>query len=364
MSIGSTIKSLRRSKNLTQEDLAEYLGISSKAISQWECDRTTPDISQLPALCNFFDITSDKLLGIDIIQKTTERDRLLDEGSRLAKNGYKKEAFEIFHKAIRQFPGDYIVMAYIIEWSCYSDYNEKLKEECKHYCNLILENCNDDFIRHSATYYLCDSYAENGDMEKAMEMAFKMPIMCQSREFMLAKIYNGTEGIKYKQDLTFDLVQFLSRRISCNYKLDSGKYLYSEDEIAALRDKIVAFLALMFENGDYGFYEGLLSETHCDQALFYASQKDKSLAFYHLEKATDHAIRFMEFMQKDQYIHSSLLFREMTENSIGVSFSDSDNDAMKILNCLDRQEFEFVKDHPVIQRLKERLIPYAGRNEY
>ncbi|MBQ9130605.1 MAG: helix-turn-helix transcriptional regulator, partial [Clostridia bacterium] len=54
MSIGSTIKRLRREKDLTQEQLAEYLGITSRAISQWECDRTAPDISQLPTLCHIF----------------------------------------------------------------------------------------------------------------------------------------------------------------------------------------------------------------------------------------------------------------------------------------------------------------------
>ena len=69
MSIGSIIKGLRREKNITQEQLAEYLGITSRAISQWECDRTAPDISQIPALCHIFDVSADALLGIDIEKK-------------------------------------------------------------------------------------------------------------------------------------------------------------------------------------------------------------------------------------------------------------------------------------------------------
>ena len=44
MSIGSTIKKLRRERNMTQEQLAECLGITANAVSQWECDRTAPDI--------------------------------------------------------------------------------------------------------------------------------------------------------------------------------------------------------------------------------------------------------------------------------------------------------------------------------
>ncbi len=38
MSIGTTIKKLRKEKDFTQEQLAEYLGISAQAISQWECE--------------------------------------------------------------------------------------------------------------------------------------------------------------------------------------------------------------------------------------------------------------------------------------------------------------------------------------
>ena len=38
MSIGKTIKKLRRERDITQEQLAAYLGITSRAVSQWECD--------------------------------------------------------------------------------------------------------------------------------------------------------------------------------------------------------------------------------------------------------------------------------------------------------------------------------------
>ena len=38
MSIGTTIKKLRRDRNITQEQLAELLGVSTNAVSQWECE--------------------------------------------------------------------------------------------------------------------------------------------------------------------------------------------------------------------------------------------------------------------------------------------------------------------------------------
>ena len=52
MTIGMTIRQLRQEQDITQEQLADALGITSLAVSQWECDRTAPDISQLPALAN------------------------------------------------------------------------------------------------------------------------------------------------------------------------------------------------------------------------------------------------------------------------------------------------------------------------
>ena len=56
-----TIKHLRQEQDITQEQLADALGITSRAVSQWETDRTAPDISQLPALANFFAVTTDSV---------------------------------------------------------------------------------------------------------------------------------------------------------------------------------------------------------------------------------------------------------------------------------------------------------------
>ena len=50
MSIGSPIKKLRHEHDMTQERLAEFLNMTPAAISAWECDRNSPDISQIPLL--------------------------------------------------------------------------------------------------------------------------------------------------------------------------------------------------------------------------------------------------------------------------------------------------------------------------
>lgn len=61
-SIGNRIGRLRRQAGMTQEALAEKLGVSSQAVSKWENDLSCPDISLLPELARVLGCTTDELL--------------------------------------------------------------------------------------------------------------------------------------------------------------------------------------------------------------------------------------------------------------------------------------------------------------
>lgn len=65
--IGSFIKDVRKEKGLTQEQLAEKLGVSQKSISRWETGKTMPDYSLLPGICEALDINVAELLGAERI---------------------------------------------------------------------------------------------------------------------------------------------------------------------------------------------------------------------------------------------------------------------------------------------------------
>ncbi|MDE6675779.1 MAG: helix-turn-helix domain-containing protein, partial [Acetatifactor sp.] len=64
MDIGKQIKALRLAKEVKQEELAEYLGVSSQAVSKWETGASVPDIALLPNLAVFFGVTIDELFQI------------------------------------------------------------------------------------------------------------------------------------------------------------------------------------------------------------------------------------------------------------------------------------------------------------
>lgn len=64
--IGKVIQRLRKERNLTQEQLAKFIGVSTPAVSKWESGNSYPDIELLPLLADFFNVSIDKLLNYKI----------------------------------------------------------------------------------------------------------------------------------------------------------------------------------------------------------------------------------------------------------------------------------------------------------
>ena len=62
------LKKYRIKKNLTQEEVAEYLGITAQSVSKWERGESYPDITFLPPLANIFETSVDLLIGMDTIR--------------------------------------------------------------------------------------------------------------------------------------------------------------------------------------------------------------------------------------------------------------------------------------------------------
>lgn len=67
MELGKKIQELRKSKNMTQEQLAQALFVSRTAISKWESNRGYPSIDSLKALSSFFEISLDDLLSTETV---------------------------------------------------------------------------------------------------------------------------------------------------------------------------------------------------------------------------------------------------------------------------------------------------------
>lgn len=81
MDLGNSLYSARKKKGLSQEDVAEHLGVSRQTISKWETGETLPDIRQSKRLAVLYGLTLDELIDFDVdlneIQETI--DRISDE---------------------------------------------------------------------------------------------------------------------------------------------------------------------------------------------------------------------------------------------------------------------------------------------
>lgn len=106
LNIGENIRSCRRKMNLTQEQLAEKLGVSFQSVSRWENDLTYPDMELLPALMEIFGITADELLGISEAKKEQEAEEIMRELVELSKQ--KDAPAERINELIRAIRRDHL----------------------------------------------------------------------------------------------------------------------------------------------------------------------------------------------------------------------------------------------------------------
>ena len=74
MNVGDRIQSLRKARGISQEELADKIGVSRQAVSKWESEQNTPDIEKVILLSDYFETTTDYLLkGIEPVKETESR---------------------------------------------------------------------------------------------------------------------------------------------------------------------------------------------------------------------------------------------------------------------------------------------------
>ena len=294
MSIGSTIKRLRREKDMTQEQLAEYLGITSRAISQWECDRTAPDISQLPALCHVFGVSSDVLLGIDIEKSNEEIKKYLSDAAELGYQGKGTERTALLREANKKFPRDYRIMERLADsLVCeYSRHGIKEYDEVFELCNRILAECTDSNIRYEAIDTLGTAYGYAGKKDEMLKLAEEMPRAHFSYENFMVYRWEGNEAIKERQKYIKFLLHELLSMLSClsGHRGDDGKMFFSWEERKELRKLGLDLIEVVFPDGDYQYF-AQYAEMVCSFFVTDAfREKDYDQLWYWLNRGADFAI--------------------------------------------------------------------------
>lgn len=98
------VKRFRKERELTQEALADFLGISFHAVSKWERGESYPDIEMLPEIAGYFGVSVDDLLGVNRAESEGEILRIIEEYDNLTDSEKKHK---IIVKAIEKYPTDF-----------------------------------------------------------------------------------------------------------------------------------------------------------------------------------------------------------------------------------------------------------------
>ncbi len=202
--LGENLKQLRKEKDLTQEALADLLGVSFQAISKWERGENYPEITMLPAIAAFFGVSIDVLLGIDKSERQEEIGKYLEMFDKMRIKDISA-TFTKFQKAVKEFPGEFPILVRYMELlmaekddTRASDYEKTTKELMSIYEN-IQKHCSDDSIRiwskrliceHLMRKYkcICNEEGKYGSYKeyynKAESIINELPAMTDSKEFM------------------------------------------------------------------------------------------------------------------------------------------------------------------------------------
>ena len=90
MTIADRIQSLRKAKGMSQEELADKVGVSRQAVSKWESEQATPDLDKVVIMSDIFEVTTDYLLkGIEPVKSDDHKTMadVIDQKVLTEKNG-------------------------------------------------------------------------------------------------------------------------------------------------------------------------------------------------------------------------------------------------------------------------------------
>lgn len=200
--IGQKIRVLRKNKGITQEQLAEILKVSTPAISKWESGQTYPDISLLPIIARYFQVTIDFLF--DFSDKLTYEDTkaICNDIVKKFENLKFSYAQKEWENYLRKFPTDYSLRYELATIGIFNLHKASSIEEMYVFANKIIqvfEQCtkSDDLkIKQGGYFQMANLYIMKQDFDKAETVLNKLPMQFANPKFLLSMIFIGKNDLE------------------------------------------------------------------------------------------------------------------------------------------------------------------------
>lgn len=366
------LKKLRHQKNITQEQLANHLGISYQSVGKWERGEGLPDISLIPEIALYFGITSDELLGIDrgrIDQKIADYE---NRSSELCRNEMKTENLALWQEAYHTFPEDHRVqkgyidalyrvcsMKHIIvidgkmqPW----ELDPELKKNCEEILSVgehLLLTCTDRKITDTVVDILCHTAHHIGNLPLAKEYAERLGSYTCTRESQLQWLLDRDASIRQAQE---NMMAYLRLMTFSMQAIIIQKNIDSHERIAC-DQLIIDIWNLILGENDRSFYQQVLGERYFSLAVQTAVCKNTNECLSALEQMADRAIR-CDLLQHDNFTVPWLDGLTYSKSSLPDGYYLGQ--CRRSIKWLTENEiFDFIRNEPRFIHVMERLREIA-----
>ena len=363
--IGAIIKKLRAENNITQDTLATAIGVTPQAISRWESEGGYPDIELLPALADFFSVSTDELLGYKLSEREEELANIKKELRRLAEVGTHQEKLSFARDAFIKFPNDFKIKVYLAaclsdEWS--NTHEKSLIHESETLCLSVIDNCRDEDIRYEAIFTLYSLYKELGEINKVKSNLEKLSPMKYCREAVLACGIGDGNTEFYIQDEIDKFTDGLG--------LSIHNLVLHEDlpDDPSTWDKKIEMLNVsnhlyeMIYGDNIMFYHVRFSRNYWLISTYQIAQSKEGEALVSLEKMCYHAVEYdKSYLNDHGKFFTSILTDKLIYPEPSKDFHEctEHTECYHILKKMQHPRYDRIRQDPRFISIVERLGQYA-----
>ena len=351
LNIGENIKRLRREKDITQEEFAEVLGVSCQSVSRWENGACYPDMELLPTISDFFNVTVDKLLGINEAVEEAHVARYLERYKNAISRGRVYDCIEIAREGVAEYPNNYVLLNKLMEALFISgdddgnipewrENSEKYDAEITSLGERIMKYCPDQDIRLEATWRLAFNHCERGRKEIGRKVFETLPNTDYCREGAMWWCLDEDEKLPYARNQVKIGYDFI---LSGMYLLTGAKLLPDEDLLRVFEKRTK--LDELILDGETEKTNWGNARFHCDRAALLSRIGRKEEAIEELRKAERYAEEFDK--RPEEYKVSALLVGELTE--LRTDFETDDSRTLTEIfreKWLSSPDFDSIRDCP------------------
>ena len=345
LKLSENLKTLRKEQGNTQDELANHLGVSVQAVSKWERGDGFPDITLLPRIAFYYNVTVDDILGCSALRKQEEIEAFMQKAHVLINKGKRVERLALCREMQKKYPNDEDVLRNLM-YDLWAVDRTKSSEEIICIANKLLKSDSTE-IRYSAIQMLAFTYSALGNDEKAVEYAKMVPC---NRD-LLSFVLKGEELVEHCRWYFFSACDAMQGMAHSMMQCPEAGYTAAERH--SIRKTIYQFYHLIFTDGDFGFWENRLAQLCRDMALSSAEMGRAEQAFEELAKMCEHTEKYQNFTKIK---HTSLLVRGLENDASQCGRSDEYSIAHGFLRSLDNNpRFKPLQEDERMEIIKNRL---------